>query len=317
MKFRTEIESSPLKVQIDHKNRIFAIGSCFASNIAKELSSHKFLCTVNPTGVLFNPNSIANALRQFNKGEMLSSSDIINIGEMWFHYDFHTTFGDINQETALAKINNGLKAGTETLASADRMLITFGTAWVYEIEGRTIANCHKQPSSIFNRRRVSVAEIVDEYSELLGGIFADKEIIFTVSPVRHLGDGLEENFLSKATLKLAIAELVERYPNAHYFPAYEIIMDDLRDYRYYGDDLTHPSTQAIEYVWEIFSKKVLSPQTQAVLPRIIRILDAAKHRPSNPDSQAYKTFCNKQLREIKELSQFDFDDEITIFESAL
>lgn len=315
MKFRTEIELSPLEMHLDHENKIFAIGSCFASNISKELSRFKFQCTTNPTGVLFNPKSIADALRRFDARQVLSPCDIINIGEMWFHYDFHTSFSDIEMESSLAKINRGLEVGAKTLDSADRVVITFGTAWVYELDGQTVANCHKQPTSMFNRRRVGIEEIVSDYSELLEGILVDKEVLFTVSPVRHLGDGLDENFLSKATLKLAIAELVAKYSNAHYFPAYEILVDDLRDYRYYGDDLIHPSSQAIEYIWEVFARKVLTPKAQLLLPRIQKILNAVQHRPMNPNSKAYKTFCTSQLRNIMELTQLDFSDEIAFFES--
>ena len=317
MKFRTEIESKPLKVEVDHKNKILTIGSCFASNIAERLVQSKFDCTANPTGILFNPKSIAEALTRYSRGVELSPDDLICSVDMWFSYDFHSSFSDTAQGLALERMNSGLRLGMEALEVADRVIITFGTAWIYEQEGCVVANCHKQPASTFQRRRLSVEEIVRDFSTLLTTTLAEKEIVFTVSPIRHLGDGLVDNSLSKSILRVAIAELVASHANAHYFPSYEILMDDLRDYRFYAEDMTHPSPQAIEYIWGCFKQMALSANAQWVIPHIEKIIVAANHRPLNSASDGYKNFCSKQLKEIELLSQFDFSEQKEFFERAL
>ena len=317
MKFRTEIESKPLKIEIDHNNKILTVGSCFASNIAERLVGSKFDCTANPTGILFNPKSIAEALGRYSRAGELSADDLICSGDLWFSYDFHGSFSDTTQSVALERMNRGLRLGAEALKGADRVVITFGTAWIYERDGCVVANCHKQPASTFQRRRLSVGEIVSDFSTLLTTSLADKEVIFTVSPIRHLGDGLVDNSLSKSILRVAIAELVESHSNAHYFPSYEILMDDLRDYRFYAEDMTHPTPQAIEYIWGRFKCMLLSTNAQVIIPRIEKIVVAANHRPLNAASDGYKNFCRKQLKEIESLSQVDFAAQKDFFERVL
>ena len=195
------------------------------------------------------------------------------------------------------------------------MIITFGTAWVYEhiATKSVVANCHKQPLSSFIRRRLSVEEIITTFTPLMEGILSDKHVIFTLSPVRHLSDGLTENSLSKATLRLAIAELCSRFNNADYFPAYEIVTDDLRDYRFYAEDLVHPSNQAIEYIWEKFTEAMFTERTKQLLPKVMKIVTAATHRPFNSTSREYKEFCHKQLEAAMAIEEVDFSDECAIF----
>lgn len=161
---------------------------------------------------------------------------------------------------------------------------------------QVVANCHRQPATEFVRRRLGVAEITGAFSALLAGPLAGKEVILTVSPVRHLGDGLEGNAVSKATLRLAAEELAAAHAAVHYFPAYEVLNDDLRDYRFYADDLVHPSAQAIQYVWEKFIPAVLSDEARRLLPDVRHIVVAAAHRPRNPRSEAYREFCRRQDR---------------------
>ena len=161
---------------------------------------------------------------------------------------------------------------------------------------------------------MSVEEIVGEFKPLLEGILSDKRVIFTVSPVRHIADGLSENSLSKATLRVAVAKLCERFDNVDYFPAYEIVTDDLRDYRFYADDLVHPAAQAIEYIWERFVSGALTADAQQLLPKVEKIVAAAAHRPLNPQSEEYKKFCTRHLAEAKALSSIDFSSECALFE---
>lgn len=276
MKFRTEIEPAPFARKIDHSRRGLSVGSCFAETIAGRLKRYKFPVTGNPTGVLYNPFSIA---------EALDSSD--------------RTFG---------------------LEVADYVLITFGTAWVYELDGRVVANCGKRPASLFSRRRLSVGEITGRFDALMAGPLAGKQIVFTLSPVRHLKDGFEENSLSKATLRLAIAQIVENHPrSAHYFPAFEIVTDDLRDYRFYGADLSHPSAQAVEYVWDKFSAAAFDLPTLGLLSDIEKIVRATEHRPFAPDTEEHTRFRRAMLQQTLDLAgrhpELDLGAEIEFFSS--
>ena len=297
MKFRTEIDIAPLGVKIGYGNRILALGSCFAEHIAGRLAEARFRIVTNPTGILFNPLSIAAALRSYADEAPVQHSELDFDGELWFHYGFHGSLSAASPDEALAAMNAARKAGAEALRRADRVLLTLGTAWVYEHNGQVVANCHRQPATEFVRRRLGVAEITGAFSALLAGPLAGKEVILTVSPVRHLGDGLEGNAVSKAALRLAAEEL--------------------RDYRFYADDLVHPSAQAIQYVWEKFIPAVLSDEARRLLPDVRHIVVAAAHRPRNPRSEAYREFCRRRIGEIAALPQVDFQAEEEYFRRCI
>ena len=317
MKFRTEIEVAPLAEGLGYGAKIFALGSCFAENISERLQRAKFSIASNPFGVLFNPFSIANALERLDSARIFAVCDVKGGGECFYSFDAHSSLDGKTQTEAFGNLNKAVAQGSKALADADWVILTFGTAWVYEHEGRVVANCHKQPASQFERRRLSVTEIVERYGRLFDGVLRDKKVILTVSPVRHIGDGLQENSVSKATLRLAVEELVSKYENAHYFPSYEILIDDLRDYRYYADDLAHPSKMAVEYVWERFCEAVLAEEAKAKLPQVEQIVAAAEHRPFNPESEAHKTFCRKMLVKAELMHEIDFTLEKSVFERYL
>ena len=317
MKFRTEIEVAPLAEGLEYGAKVFALGSCFAENISERLKRAKFSVESNPFGVLFNPFSIANALERLDDTRTFAVCDITAGRENFFSFDAHSSLDGKSQTEAFANLNRAVAQGSKALGESDWVILTFGTAWVYEKEGRVVANCHKQPASQFQRRRLSVAEIVERYDKLFEGILRDKNVILTVSPVRHIGDGLQENSVSKATLRLAVEELVAKYENAHYFPSYEILIDDLRDYRYYADDLAHPSKMAVDYVWERFCEAMLSMKAQNELPKIEQIVAAAEHRPFNPEGEAHKAFCCSMLSKIEAMPEIDFSLEKSAFERYL
>ena len=317
MKFRTEIDIAPLGVKIGYGNRILALGSCFAEHIARRLAEARFRIVTNPTGILFNPLSIAAALRSYADETPVQHSELDFDGELWFHYGFHGSLSAASPDEALAAMNAARKAGAEALRRADRVLLTLGTAWVYEHNGQVVANCHRQPAERFRRRRLSVEEVVSAIESVLPDESSGKRILLTVSPVRHLGDGLAGNAVSKAVLRLAAEELSERHAQVAYFPAYEILCDDLRDYRFYADDLTHPSPQAVAYVWERFCEALLTPDARALLPRIAEITAAARHRPLHPASEAYRAFCRRQLEAIERLPGVDFTEETAFFRSRI
>lgn len=319
MKFRTEIETTPFPsgARIGYADRILSLGSCFAEEMAARLRRMKFACTVNPSGVLFNPASVAEALDTFAAGTPVKAGELQDHEGLWFHFEFHGSFSSIDPEQALARMNAARRAGAEALRNCNRIILTFGTAWVYERGGQIVANCHRRPAAEFVRRRLSVAEIVDRYDALFTGALADKQVILTVSPVRHLGDGLAGNCLSKAVLRLATDALTERHAHVSYFPAYEILTDDLRDYRFYAGDLVHPTPQAVEYVWEKFAQAVLDDHARQVAPAVARIADAAAHRPQNPRSEAFRAFCLRQLAAMAALPNIDFSEEKACFEQYL
>lgn len=317
MRFRTEISLTPLAEGIDHSAKIFTLGSCFAESISERLRRAKFSVTTNPFGVLFNPLSIANAIERLDDTKAFAVCDIREGKEGFFSFDAHSSLDGKTHTEIFANLNKAVAQGAKSLAEADWVILTFGTAWVYEREGKVVANCHKQPASEFERRRLSVEEIVERYKTLFDGVLRDKRVILTVSPVRHLGDGLQENSLSKAILRLAVEELVAKYENAHYFPSYEILIDDLRDYRYYADDLAHPSKMAVEYVWERFCEYALTDKARELLPKIEQIVSAAEHRPFNPESDAHRTFCRRMLAKVEEMHDVDFTREKEMFDRYL
>ena len=328
MQFQTHIQIRPFEQKIDHSQPILSLGSCFADNIAKRLQRAKFDTTAAPTGILFNPESIARAIERFDraredKGSLPTIKELHQANGVWYNYDFHSSLSHIDANVALAQMNEAIMRGAEALAEAKVVIITFGTAFVYRLNesGDVVANCHKQPQRLFSREMLSAEDIVQRYNALLQGPLADKRVIFTLSPVRHLGDGLEQNSLSKATLRVAIAEIVAKNNNADYFPSYEIMMDELRDYRFYADDMAHPSALAVEYIWERFSQTALSEATLEAIKRIEHIMAAAEHRPFNPESDAHRAFCRKMLAECellqRELPGVCLDSEKEYFKTYL
>ena len=315
MKFRTEIENISLTAKIDYRTKIFAVGSCFAQNIAQKLLNNKFKVDLCPTGILFNPASIASTLMAFANLQSADSRRVVQRGETFVSLDAHSQIAETTFDRAIEAINRANTLGHQLLTNANCVIITLGTAWVYEHNATNcvVANCHKLPQSDFTRRPLTAAEIVDGFKPLLEGILHNKSVIFTVSPVRHISDGLAENSLSKATLRVAIAELCKLYGNVDYFPAYEIVTDDLRDYRFYADDLVHPSAQAVEYIWEHFVRSALTTTAQSLLPRVKKVVDAASHRPTNPQSEQYREFCARYLKEAQEIADVDFSEECAFF----
>ncbi len=322
MKFRTEIRVAPLGTAIGHADGVLFFGSCFADEMCRRMASLKFRAEGNFTGPLFNPASVAALLRRAGDPAPVASDELRQDADgWWFHYDASTLLSAPDRETALGRCNEALDRLRTLLPAARCVVVTFGTAWVYRLRenGRIVANCHKQPQSLFERERLGVGAIVEEWSQLLAGPLAEKEVIFTVSPVRHLGDGLEGNSLSKAVLRLAVGELTERFDRAHYFPAYEILTDDLRDYRFYADDLVHPSQQAVDYVWERFAEAALSDEARRLLPEVERLAAQCNHRPRRAGSEAWLALRRRTLERMAELERsagIDFSEERAQFSGS-
>jgi len=322
MKFRTEIRVAPLGTALGYADGVLFFGSCFAEEMRRRMARLKFRAEGNFTGPLFNPASVASLLRRAADSTPVAAAELHRDADgWWFHYETNTLLSDPARETVLRRCNEALGRLRALLPKARCVVVTFGTAWVYRLKanGCIVANCHKQPQTLFERERLSVEAIVGEWSELLAGQLAGKEVIFTVSPVRHLGDGMEGNSLSKATLRVAVGELVGRFGRAHYFPACEILVDDLRDYRFYADDLVHPSPQAVDYVWERFAEATLSEEAQALVPEVERLVAQCDHRPRRADSNAWRALCRStigRMAELEERAGIDFSKEIALLRDA-
>ena len=318
MKFRTEIDVAPFESQIDYSQEIFLIGSCFATAMGERLQKYKFNICTNPFGVLFNPLSITRSIERMERLQMVDSEQLIERDGVYFHYDFHGSFASIDKQEALDKMNEAIARGHEAFMASSTVIITLGTMWVYALRstGEVVANCHKMPASLFKRKALSVSEIVESLSAIVERHRA-KRFIFTVSPIRHLSDGAEDNSLSKATLRVAIAQLQQRFQRVDYFPSYEIMVDDLRDYRFYAEDMVHPTEQAQEYIWHQFRGAVIASASHETMDRVERIVRAVEHRPFNALSGAHRAFCQRQLTLISELVGLDFSSERDYFESQI
>lgn len=317
MEFRTEIKIDPLRFQVAHKGGIFTVGSCFADNIAAKLAVAKFRVEANPLGVMFNPVSAAECLIRLLDGKDFTIDDLSTDGDLWFSYLAHGCFSSPDRARTLDGMNKAFSRGATALKQADTVVMTLGTAWVYEREGRVVANCHKSPAAEFTRRRLTVAEVTDAIEGVMRRM-PEKNFLLTVSPIRHVKDGLAENSISKATLLLAVGAVVERNARAEYFPSYEIMLDDLRDYRFYGADMVHPSAQAVDYIWEKFRAAAMSPATAALSLAMEKITTAAGHRPINCGSAAHRMFMESMAARCRRLADenpcVDLSQEIKYFD---
>lgn len=284
IKFRTELVASKSDVTITHCSRLLLVGSCFSDEIGARLADSGFDVIVNPTGTLYNPLSIADALGRFMLPDAAPQPELVHHEGLWHSMDHHTRFSSSSLEELHQNMAQAQTLGEEALLTASHIFVTFGSAYVFVMKstGRIVANCHKLNPSTFIRRKLPVAEIVDCWKKTLGGLHMinpGARVIFTVSPIRHLADGLHGNQLSKSTLLLAVDELCALYPDyVSYFPAYEALIDDLRDYRFYADDMVHPSGVAVSYVYSLLADNCFSNDTRAKCLLYQKEARRARHR---------------------------------------
>ena len=292
---------------ITHAQRLLLLGSCFAENIGTLLTGNNFRADVNPFGILYNPLSISTALHQIVTGRTYTEDDLFFFRECWHSPMHHGSFSSASATETLQRINTRLQQAHDQLEQTDWLLLTFGTAYIYEQQssGSIVANCHKLPEKQFTRRRLTVEEIVTNYTSLLCGLRTRcprLKILFTVSPIRHARDGMHANQLSKATLLLAIDQLQAAFPEiVFYFPSYEIVLDELRDYRFYADDMLHPSPLAVRYLWERFGSTFFSEETKTIMHECENIRRAQAHKPFYPNSEEHKTFLGQIVLKIERL----------------
>jgi hypothetical protein len=303
--FRTKVNIPRSEIDFGYQKNAVMMGSCFVENIGTQLKSYKYQVDVNPFGVIYNPVSVCSSLRLLMEEKEFLEDDLNFHNDLWFSFYHHSKFSNSDLSLCLLDINNSIKKSSQELKEADFLFITFGTAWVYELlsSGNIVSNCHKLPAKDFNRYRLDVDEIVSIYKDLLVElmVFNPKiKVVFTVSPIRHWKDGANGNQLSKATLLLAVEQLSELFDQVSYFPSYEIVMDELRDYRFYTEDMLHISNAAIKYIWQRFSETYLLEESKQIQKQVEKFILAANHRPFNVNSDFHQTFIKSSLAKLHE-----------------
>lgn len=299
MLFHTETHITPLTQTITYGDGLLFLGSCFADEIGSICHGLGFNAMVNPFGVLYNPVSIANAVRRLHDGTPFTHDEVIKVGEEFYcTFSHNTDFWSPSEEALINNANGHLAEAHEHFVQSKWIILSLGTSWVFRdrASGAVVANCHKLPSQLFDRCCLSVEAASKSLSDLLQA-FPDKQFIFTVSPLRHLKDGLHGNQLSKSTLLLAVDQVCKDFENAHYFPAYEILLDELRDYRFYKEDMVHPTDQAVRYIWEKFVDYAINPSEHPAMQAASELKRMLHHKPLFPDSDAYRKF--EALKELK------------------
>ncbi len=319
IKFRTSLSPKPALNQIGLKDKILTIGSCFSEVIGGYLSEHKFDVLANPFGTVYNPISIFNYLTDFEfVEEHYTSSEGLN-----FHYDVHSDFKAENTAALGVLLQTQKQEFEKYLKNTDYLIITLGTAHVYTLNStdKVVANCHKVPQSNFTKRLLTLDEISASFGlslEHLQKVNPSLKIILTLSPVRHTKDGIVENSTSKALLKLFCHQASLAHDSVFYFPSYEIMMDDLRDYRFYKEDMIHPSSLAEAYIWHFFQNVYFSEPTKSFIKKWDKVLSAMNHRPFNPSCEQHQKFIHSNIKNLEELSdKVDVSAEILHFKSQL
>ncbi|RZS97231.1 GSCFA domain-containing protein [Cecembia calidifontis] len=302
--------------KISHQSKLFSIGSCFSTVMGDKLTERKFYVLNNPFGTLFNPISIAQVMED-SILEMPVNSDLILVRDgLHLYFGMHSDIVAYSKESLVRLIQKKQAQAKQVLESATHLLITFGTSWVYEFgsQGQIVANCHKQPSGLFEKRLLTPDEIQKafvSFFNLFREFNSKATVLLTVSPVRHTKDGIPENQLSKSILRLAAHNLSEAYDFVHYFPSYEIMMDELRDYRFYKDDLIHPTPQAEDYIWERFKQAWVDPKSYPLIQEFEGIKRDLDHKPFNPESPSHQKFLDNLQKKLDKYSKdFDFAKEI-------
>ena len=305
MIFQTEIKIQPLEQTISYGDGLLFLGSCFADEVGSLCRGLGFDALVNPFGVLYNPASIAQTLERLDGGKPFSHDDVIRVGEeQYCTFSHNTAFWNDSETALLEQINDSLREAHEHFTKSKWIIISLGTSWVFRNKAtqHVVANCHKLPAKHFDRMfmtvlmsRMTLIQMAKQHP--------DKQFIFTVSPLRHLKDGLHENQLSKAALLLAVDEVCKECGNAHYFPAYEIMMDELRDYRFYKEDMVHPTEQAVRYIWERFVDFAVSPDEKPAMQAAVELRQMLQHKPLFPESESYRQFELRREQRWSEVSK--------------
>ncbi len=292
--FRTEVEVKKFPLKINHQEQIMMIGSCFTENIGNCLLQSGFRVDLNPFGIVYNPISICKSIKRLLSKELFTFQELFFQNEQWHSYEHHSSFSAVDIDEALSNINKRLEDSAVVIGNAKVLLLTLGSSFVYRLieTDQVVANCHKMPDVHFGRELLTVENIVEEFQNLIRELHLknpELKIVITISPVRHLKDTAFGNQISKSTLFVAVDRLL-KMKNVFYFPAYEIVMDDLRDYRFYAKDMLHPSSEAIEYIWSKFSDAFFNAETVEICRQVKQLKADLAHRPFNTFSEKHKLF---------------------------
>jgi len=331
MKFHYEFPIKKIPTPLTHFHKMVMVGSCFTENIGQLLKSHCFKVLENPNGILFNPISVAEAVKSYVEQKQMNESDLFLLNETWHSWKHHSRFSGITPSDTVAKINAATNEAAQFLKTADHIMITLGSAWVYRLTeaadgiiGSVAANNHKAPAAWFTRELLtaeSTKTILQEMVDQLVQYNPHIQIIFTISPVRHLREGVIDNNRSKAVLIQAVHDLVQRNEAIYYFPAYELVIDDLRDYRFYAEDLVHPNYQATQYVWEKFVEACVQNEAGKLLKLIREIKLAYQHKPFNPATHQHQQFLKKYATETTHLMEqyphLNLKEELNYFKTGV
>jgi hypothetical protein len=322
MNFHLNYTPAPSKDKITHQDKILMSGSCFSEEIGSRLRERKFNCLLNPGGILFNPISLAKNLNSYLQNKKLGTESIVRSLDLFYSLDHHGDLSALSDPELRQLIDTTTVKAHQFLKSGNWLVVTFGSAFVYRYKatGKIVANCHKLAPDEFTKELLKSSLIVEVYNRLIKDLQAfvpELKIMFTVSPVKYLRDGLIENSRSKSVLIQSVHEIIEQNSNCYYFPAYELVNDDLRDYRFYKEDLAHPNEQAVNYVWEKFSNTYFSEETLLLNKKTEDILIASKHRPIKENSLAHTEFKETFLKKCNDLEKefpfLDFEEEKLIF----
>lgn len=322
MQFFANINIKPLEPSITYREKILLTGSCFTEHIGNFLLENKFNALQNPNGILFDPASVASSLLSYIQNKKYVEDDLFYLNETWNSWQHHSRFSAVNKLDCLNGINHSQQQAHNFLKDTDWLIITLGSAFTYKLleDSATVANCHKAPAQNFNKHLNTIEAIITAFDSVIHQLFHFNnklKIIFTISPVRHLRDGVVDNNRSKARLIEAVHHLVNKFDKLYYFPAYELVIDVLRDYRFYDVDLAHPNYAATQFVLEKFSENCFDLPTRELLEEIKKIVIAKKHKPFNPQSSLHKKFLEQQVEKTKRIAAMhpylDFKEELRYF----
>ncbi len=326
MQLTLELDIPKLSPAIQYTDRVLLIGSCFTENMSERLVQHKFKVLSNPHGILFNPLSVAHSLDSYVDDKRYAKEDLFYLNELYNSWDHHTRFSDVDADQALENINSSQQAAARFIRGAKWIVITLGSAFQYYLvdDNRPVANNHRAPSQWFQKRLLDIDVIETALSNSLDKIIAinpEAQFLFTISPVRHIRDGVVDNNRSKSRLIESVHHICAQYQQAHYFPAYELIIDILRDYRYYDIDFVHPNFLATAFVWEQLLKAGMDAPTQQLMKEVRQISIAREHRSRFPETEAHKRFLSTHAQKVKDLLQrypfLDLGEELQYFSASL
>ena len=307
MEFRTTVKTGENRSWLHHSDSVVLLGSCFSDNMGGKMHGALINALVNPMGTLYNPMSIASGVKRLIECRPMAGQELFMQSGVWNSYDFHSRYSLPDKQVTLDRMNQRIELGHKTLRQAQLLTITLGTAIVYRLRstGQVVANCHKVPQHEFERKMASVpemAQVLDGMLTALHQFNPNLRIIFTVSPIRHIADGLDVNSLSKASLRVAIQNaIVSHQEYCDYFPAYEIMLDDLRDYRFYTSDMVHPSDVAVEYIWQAFQATYLDDRSALAVARCERVHKRLQHRPMSANRETVERFNNDTASVVRNL----------------